>query len=483
MKKSRNKKVNAGGGSPLADINFPSVTFNKNNTSKEYKRKSPKYVKKITTQQTNIPLSNMQRIEPDIEPEKVDPEIVEEEVEPDVEEMEEEIRETPKSPKKWTPLEQLTPKSKKKRLDLLKKLNIMTCSDIKTYLESTDMSDEEKVIFIRQNMTDNRALRSFIEKQHYNLKELNFVSDAGSVILKTIGNEAYKVYELMIGTTIEAEDEVDCQLLKDFVKNYENKQKQPGFFKQALETGVEATKTALQYTGTALYYTGKAAWETGKLLFQGFSYLISKGFQLWTWISSNPRSAYFALLTLKSLKNQLCKASGQALGIFGSSTGTKKKLVAYINYYRPDIQVTEHTSMTILKDVSKPFINDVIGKSIVGLFNKAWEHKQKVVTGALALAFTTVVGPVAGPMIGSGIGMMLDTIMDGAKESVSLIAEQTVYQTDVRNCFTALFELVNPIECIDKMLKEVISPDFSTPTKSPSPSPKKSPKKVPTSWW
>jgi hypothetical protein len=360
---------------------------------------------------------------------------------------------TRKSPIRKSPspidIKKLTPKTQKKRLDLLKRLNIMSCADIKLYLETTQMNEEEKIVFIKQNMVDNKSLRNYISKQHFNIKDLNFMSDAGSSILNTLGNETKKIYESFMGSDELEETDEDCKYLQNILKQYEN-QKSGGYFTKALTI----TKDVLSTTGKVLYETGKFV---GSKAYDVFNYLATRGFQLWTWISSNPKSAYFALVMLKSLKTQLCRFCGKSLGLFGSWSGMRDRLITVIKHFFPDADLNPNTTLSdlksMVKDVSKPFVTELISKSVVSIFNTVWDNKSTLFSGAITSAFSLI--PGVGSILGSGFSAIFDTVLSNTKDSINLMQEQMIYQTHVSNAFSMLFEIVNPFECIDNMLKEV----------------------------
>ena len=419
--RKKNKRFDDGE-SPLSNLNFPAVSFKQSPKKKLTKRS----VKNIKQRVDNLSPISRTSVKQEIELTRKSP-----------------IRKSP-SPLDIT---KLTPKTQKKRLDLLKRLNIMSCADIKLYLETTQMNDEEKIVFIKQNMVDNKSLRNYISKQHFNIKDLNFMSDAGSSILNTLGNETKKIYESFMGSDELEETDEDCKYLQNILKQYEN-QKSGGYFTKALTM----TKDVLATTGKVLYETGKFV---GGKAYDVFQYLATRGFQLWTWISSNPKSAYFALVMLKSLKTQLCRFCGKSLGLYGSWSGMKDRLITVIKHFYPG-EINPNSSLSdlksMVKDVSKPFVTEIIGKSVVSIFNTVWDNKSTLFSGAITSAFSLI--PGVGPILGSGFSAIFDSVLSNTKDSINLMQEQMVYQTHASNAFSMLFEIVNPFECIDNMLKE-----------------------------
>jgi hypothetical protein len=457
LKKSRikniwKKKNFDGAVSPLEGISFPAVSFKqeKEKIKKTFKRKSPKAIKKAVSKQPRyapkvLEVKNEEELEPEIQ-DKAEEEEEEEQFIP-----KKSSPKKTKSPRNWTPLAELTPKSRKKRLDLMKKLNIMTCTDIKMYLETTEMTEEEKIIFIKQNITDGKTLRSYIQKQHFNLKDLNYMADAGSTILNTMGNETYEIYQMFTASNQFDETDEDCVFLNEMVKQYEKKQQQnqqKGYFQQAWDT--------MKTGASKLYSTVKPGIEFA------YQFFDSKAFQLWTWISTNPKSAYLTLVILKTLKTNLCRTVGKNLGIFGSFSGMKTQLVGLIKKYRPDVTVNTNSSITWLMEVSKPYINEIIGSSIVDSFNSIWNNSKKLFISSLTVLVSTI--PYVGQVLAVSFSMVIETILDNTKDKLNIIQEQLVYQKNVENAFSKLFEIVNPFDCVDRVLEEAFLAGSTSPT-------------------
>ena len=159
---------------------------------------------------------------------------------------------------------------------------------------------------------------------------------------------------------------------------------------------------------------------------------------------------------LKSLKTQLCRSCGKSLGIFGSWIGTKNHLMSIIKKFSPESTINPNSSiqdlMNLVKNVSKPFINEVIGKNVVSMFNSIWDNKASLFSSIITSSFSLI--PGIGSIIGPAFNIVFETILSNTKDSIILMQEQIVYQQNVQNAFSMLFEVVDPFECIDNMLKE-----------------------------
>ena len=59
------------------------------------------------------------------------------------------------------------------------KFGVWTCKDIRTHLDATPLTDEQKVAFIDQNLNSSKGLRAYINKQRFGFKEMKFMGDAG----------------------------------------------------------------------------------------------------------------------------------------------------------------------------------------------------------------------------------------------------------------------------------------------------------------
>jgi hypothetical protein len=325
------------------------------------------------------------------------------------------------------------------------KLGVWTCKDIRAHLEKTVMTEEEKVHFIEQNMQSSRGLQSYIQKQHYNAKDLNFMAQAGKDLTSIMGNKAYDLYNMLFDAS-DLSDQ-DCVYLQDKMKKFYDAKAAAADSKWAKV--LQASKAILSKS----YEYGKSAVEA---ITYGLSWAVSKGFQLWTWISTNPKTAYFCLLTLKSFKSQLCRMGGQYLASTGVMLGDRNSVMEFIKKVYPNAVPPPDTKIeqlySIAKDAALPAVTQAIGNSAKGIFGKLAANGGPILSKALGGAVKGI--PFVGPMIGGAIEAVTETVVKEAAEQAAFMAEQVTYQAQVNNCFSMLKELVNPFTCLEQMAKE-----------------------------
>jgi hypothetical protein len=321
-----------------------------------------------------------------------------------------------------------------------------SCKEIREELMGTRMTEEEQVHFIEQHYTSSRGLQSYIQKQHYNAQDLKFMSQAGSDFCTIIQHKAYDLYNGMIDPS-DAGD-ADCVFLKDKMNQFYTDKEAAANSKWAKI--MKISKQVLSST----YELGKSA---ASAISYGLSWAASKGFQLWTWISTNPKTAYFALMTLKSFKTQLCRMGGQYLASAGVILDDRESILAFIKKVYPDVEPPPPNSklgdmLAICKDGAAPIMTEIIGKSAGSIFGKLAENTGPILSKALGGAVKGI--PFVGPMLGGAIEAITETVFKEAADQAAFMAEQATYQSQVNNCFTMLKDIVNPFSCLEEMAKE-----------------------------
>ena len=345
-------------------------------------------------------------------------------------------------------------KRHKPEQELITKLGVWSCKDIRTHLENTPLSAEEKVAFIDQNLNSSKGLRSYISKQHYGLKDLKFMSEAGRDLKKIMGAKAEELWGMMYDES-ESDNDPDCVYLKELKKKfYEEKEKESN--KSRWGRFMTASKNIVKATGNVALEGLKFA---GKWGMEGLKILSNGGFRLWAWITSNPKTAYFTLVLLKQLKTELCRSVGSWYVTKNVNLNDKESIIKFIHKLNPDMIIEPHTTLgdlkSILKDLSKPFIGQVIGQSSASIF-KGLGKKLGPTVGA-ALGGAALLIPGVGPFISSGVNVVCTSVFDSMAEAGAEMAEQAMFISQARNCFTMLKELINPVQCLDDTGKEAMS--------------------------
>ena len=333
---------------------------------------------------------------------------------------------------------------------LMAKMGVWTCKDVRQHLQTTEMTEEEQIHFIEQNMQSSKGLQSYIQKQHYNVKDLKFMEAAGRDLTNVIGNKAYELYSMLFDASDLSDD--DCVYLKEKMKTFYSAKEAAKDSKWAKVLNI--SKQVLSKT----YEYGKwAAEKSMEGITYGLSWAVSKGFQLWTWISSNPKTAYFTLLTLKSFKNTLCRMGGQYLGSMGVLLDDRESVLKYILKVYPDMDPPPPDTkfqqlLSIAKDASGPAMIELAGKSASKLLGGLFNNGGKILKVGLSGAVKGI--PLVGPMLSGAVEAITDAVCAEAAEQAAFMVEQTTYQAHVNNCFSMLKDLINPFECMQQMAKE-----------------------------
>jgi hypothetical protein len=361
------------------------------------------------------------------------------------------------TPKRITSSDKATPRTKM-RLErkLTEQLGVMTCKQIRDHLdETTQLSEEEKIKFIEHNINSGKGLTAWIQKQHFGLKDLKYYSEAGKGLLNGMANKTYETYSVMFDAS-DMKDS-DCVFLREKVDKY-YKQKEideTSHWKRAFNMTKNATKAVASYAWSAAKY----AWTPAMA---AFTWIGATGFRLWTWISRDPKAAYFALVLLKQLKNQLCRYLGKSLGTYNVANNTKESMEAQIKRLKPEFVADPSSSFddvkTILYDTMRPMKDKLMvkasGLALAGLFDVG----TPLLIGGAKLAVTGAVAFVAGPaiagMVGEGVGNLLGSVFNGLKEDTADAIAQAGFMTDANNCFRMLFEVVDPFNCYLEIMKE-----------------------------
>ena len=363
--------------------------------------------------------------------------------------------ETPEvKPKEQVKIKREATKRHKPEQEIISKLGVWSCKDIRAHLENTPLSTEEKVAFIDQNLNSSKGLRSYISKQHYGVKELKFMSEAGRDLKTIMGAKAEELWGMMYDES-ESDNDPDCVYLKELKKKfYEEKEKESN--KSRWGRFMTASKNIVKATGNVALEGLKFA---GKWGMEGLKILSNGGFRLWSWITSNPKTAYFTLVLLKQLKTELCRSVGNWYVAKNVNLNDRESIIKFIQKLNPDMIIQPYTTLgdlkSLLKDVTRPFIGQVIGQSSASIFKslgKNWGPSFGTALGGAALLI-----PGVGPFISAGVSVVCTTVFNSMAEAGAEMAEQAMFISQTRNCFTGLKELINPVQCFDDMGKEAMN--------------------------
>ena len=327
------------------------------------------------------------------------------------------------------------------------KLGIMDCTAIRKFLEKSTMTIEERIVFIENNRSSSKHLKSWIQGQHMGQKELTMYSAVGKDILSMVGNNTYNLYNTLYGDSSD-ETDPDCVYLTNTLKEYYNQTRDERWSK--LMKGAHAVV--------------QNAWEFGKwgagkavdAVKYGLSWAITKGFELWTWISSNPKTAYFALTAISQVKTRVCRYVGGKLAEMGIYMGQKESVLAYIKKVYPDKEPPPPGSTLgdmykSLKGVGEQVTLDVVSKQAGPLIKNIFSMGGTVLKAGLGGAVAGI--PFAGPMLSGAVSAITDAVVEQTAEQAAQAAEMACYMKSVENTFSKLIEVINPFSCLEELAK------------------------------
>jgi hypothetical protein len=222
--------------------------------------------------------------------------------------------------------------------------------------------------------------------------------------------------------------------------------------------------------------TGQYVWQTGKyvadkvndfLNWVGVPYFLKylkiKGIKLFEWFVADPKVAFFTLLTLKNLKNRLCRLIGQQIGYYGRETDIEwiKSKYKSITGKDPKPNSTFEDMKDYLYEISGPIIFDYGAKFGVQILGLIWDKGLSFlmpgyVTGILG-SFGSLI-PGVGPILGTITSMfssLFGLIFETVKEDISFVLEQSIYANYAYNSFSMLFQIINPLQCMENMVREL----------------------------
>lgn len=347
-------------------------------------------------------------------------------------------------------------------------LGIMSCKEIRIHLDSTtSMTEDEKAVFIEENLSGRTALRHYIQKQHFSLADLNNYGRAGRQILNALGNHTKDIYDIMFDSADLSDG--DCTYLADFLrKNTKRKSKleyermaaqhaEEGYVKQGIIKAVNSTVGAVKKVASV-------AWEGAKMvgstLYSGMSYLVAwaanVGFQLWNWITRNPKAAFLTLTLLKQLKGQACRRVGEEFAWMASGNDNiiRANLARLIRTVHPKGVPSPDGSIASYFEAAKDVLmfekDTAIWKGLnwgmQAAFDNLGTHLGAIVGGTIAAVVG--VGGVATAPITAAATFIIGAAVVLCKETVLAVTEESLYIKNAENAFSMLFEVLDPITCL-----------------------------------
>jgi len=324
----------------------------------------------------------------------------------------------------------------------------MNCSDIRKHLlQNTQLTKEEEIAFIEQNLSSSKSLRSYIDAQHYGVKEMTFLAKSVSDMTEMIGKKTYAMYtELFQASNLDSDE--DCKYLQSVLSDYYAGKNKDSRWNRVM--GAAKGILDIAKTGAGMVYN--AAAQAVSYAQVAVSWALTTGFKLWVWVASNPQTAYFSLLCMKEFKNNMCSEAGNYISQQGIKLDNKDSLLWFIKN-TTGIPPPENTNIQELYrlcyEVALPglttFVGQLSGKMIEQILSKGGEHLGTLLSTGLSFI------PGVGTVLGGSIGFVMGVVCKSAGQDLKIQAEQMAYMTNVKNTFKLLLELINPFECLMKM--------------------------------
>lgn len=352
---------------------------------------------------------------------------------------------------------------------LVRDLGVASCKDIRRMLENSKMTKEEQLVFLKQHQSSSKSLRSFVAKQHMGVSDLKYYSNVGSKLMNIITNHAKETCDMLFDQPFDNSDP-DCVYLKSLLDQLEkdvgddnttgkpspSDSKVLGYLKKGAATAAKYAWKGVKTIGSYAYNMGVFA----------VTFLTKKAFELWAWISSSPKTAFFALTFLKGYRNKMCRLAGSTLGYFGPQTSKQwmiEKIQQHYPDYVPGASTTTDDLKEVLGSVSKQVVTDVVIKSGGEVVKTMWSAGGRFFAKALSTSITFL--PVPGALssvLASAVETVVTNIVDGAEEDVAFLQEQVLYTKQLNEAAGELFDVINPVRCMDEVTRsfaEVVLPN------------------------
>jgi hypothetical protein len=319
----------------------------------------------------------------------------------------------------------------------------MTCAEIRHHLETTTLTPEEKISFIQQNLSSSKLLRSYVDKQHFGAKELNVMMDAVKDVTATIGLKTKDMYNELFEASTDTDE--DCAYLKKMLDEYQRGKTTDSRWQRVLKTATSVFQSAVSGVASA----ASAIYNQASVL---ASWAFTTGFRLWTWVSSNPQTAYFALLAMRKFKDHLCSEAGRYIADAGIQLDSKKSLIYFIEKTTgraPPLDSSFAYLFAACQEVVKPGLTSFLGRlsgSAAEGFISGGGKKLGMLLGKGVAGI-----PFVGPLLEGVITIGMEEVCAETGRQVKIQTEQLAYMTNVKNCFAEIVKLANPFDCLKKM--------------------------------
>jgi hypothetical protein len=337
-------------------------------------------------------------------------------------------------------------------------LGMMDCKEMKAYLEKNkEMSVDQKIKFLEQNTKSHRELKAYVVSQHWDVKNLTFFSRACNYIVSELSSSMRSAVEYLMPQESE-ETDPDCLELSELLKDLK-KQKKASSSSTWKETAWEALKLAGKVLEKTLMLGGATLYVIGYGIHTIISTLFSYGFNLYTWITKDPKIAKYTLFTLVIIKRRCCRSAGQFLSehqlitkdyfdneVKGNKMyGLKKK-----GEKEDDVSVKWKVTETIAKDAALDASGKIVTKSMIESAPKVGSWIGTAI-GVFLVPYTSGASLGLGPLIGSCIGTLTQISMEEVAYAIEDAIAVGIFLENVDSAFGFFLDVINPAVCIKEM--------------------------------
>ena len=334
-------------------------------------------------------------------------------------------------------------------------LGMMDCKEMKAYLENNkEMSVDQKIQFLEQNTKGHRELKAYVVSQHWDVKNLTFFSRACNYIVSEMSSSMMSAVEYLMPQEA-GETDPDCIELSELLKDLK-KQKKASSSSSWKDTAWEALKLAGKVLEKTLMLGGATIYVIGYGIHTIMSTLFSYGFNLYTWITKDPKIAKYTLFTLVIIKRKCCRSAGEFLNEHQLITKdyfdnkVKGKYGLKKGHDEDDVSVQWKVTETIAKDAALDASGKIVTKSMIESAPKigAWIGAA---IGGILVPFTGGVSIGLGPLIGSCIGTLTQISMEEVAYALEDAIAVGIFMKNVDGAFGFFVDVINPAVCIKEM--------------------------------
>jgi hypothetical protein len=181
----------------------------------------------------------------------------------------------------------------------------LTCKEVKIFLEKNpNMTVDQKILFIEQNSTNHRDLRSWLMSQHWSVKELTYYFRTQQFIQLKLAEGIENAVNYFSDSADNKDP--DCAEVSKILKELKEEQNTIEFRKNTWERLGDIANKVWSGVVSGLSWLYSATKHI-------FSLLYSYGIEIYKWIAKDPKMAKYTLISLKIMKKRMCRFVGHQM--------------------------------------------------------------------------------------------------------------------------------------------------------------------------